>query len=361
MEGPMLVSFPIDELRSRRLPRAPSPLPSRRATWLAASLLMACGDSGEVGGGGQGGELVGGQGGEGGLGGQGGEGGAIPAIEPDLPPAFTLVSSYVDRDRAQFCWLESPADPDDPATPFPPGGLAFGKAQALTEELLPPGKDLELITITGDVSAERCRDLVDDPALFPDLEITSLGVAPKSVFETQRSLILAPTGCVGGDHAEKEATAICGPGYAASAPNPSLLFIQRSRLVDPTKIGFQVGSALGDIQAISIKLRPAVTDAEFAPIAGGVGPGTLVPFPPAHIFDEVTLGAATNFGIQVTGEGPPIELTLGEALTGSGDDALNITVGTNVALLVLGSRPGLGEGFWNPAKVIAWVTRPAAP
>ncbi|NUO47770.1 MAG: hypothetical protein HOV80_02820 [Polyangiaceae bacterium] len=294
--------------------------------------------------------------------GAGNEGGAPTIVEPDKPPKLTLVNGVIDQPAIQFCFLVSPPEAGDAATPFPETPLAYAKpvAFALPSDPIPAAGDVEVVVLTGALSAVGsvgCRELADDPVAIPDLIVQSLGVIPRDALEMQRSLLLVPTGCFAMGHDDAMTPLICGDAYEPDTPTPNILIGPMSRVVEFDAIGLQAANAIGGTSlTVDTGVVPATSPSERT-VGDDVGFGAILPFPPYRGLSSSELEGPSGAAIRTyldPGGTVNDEILLGEAMENGGLSAEDFQNGTNVVLLGVGPTPGSTEGpWWNPFTYVA--------
>lgn len=293
----------------------------------------------------------------GGGGAGGGEGGAPVVEEPDGPASMTIVNGIVDRDAMRMCFLKSPRDANDPAEPWPTGALEY--ATAATAPPLPEG-DVELVVLTGDldaIGASSCRELADDPGATEGLELLAIGVLPASAVTAPRSLLVAVTGCFGGeDHTTEMPQPICGAGYTPETPTPNVVIAPLSRVTDQLSVGIQIVNALTSAETVDGFMRPGFEGVQESVIAIDIAGGAAAPFPPSTVFSAASLGSASDAELRIVAfNGLPNDgaFSVGDAMDHGGLDGTAFANGENVALVAVGPSPGVGAGWWNDFAVVA--------
>ncbi len=294
--------------------------------------------------------------------GMGGEGGTSTIVEPDGPPKLTLVHGVVDQPELLFCFLESPPNASDAAAPFPAQPLPYARsvALALPGSPVPAAGDVEVAVIGGDltgVGGLGCRELYDDPTTAPGALVVSLGVVPRAVLDAQRSLLVVPTGCLGGPgHDHESATAVCGIGYTPDTPTPNVVFAPMSRYLDGTAIGLQVVHALsGTTQSVDVGLVPF--GGSERKVGKDVTFGEISPFPPSTLLSASDLEGLTGVAVRtylLPSGGLAEESVLADAAANGGLSPEDFKNGTNVVLLVVGPTPGVPAGpWWSGVQYVA--------
>ncbi len=290
-----------------------------------------------------------------------GGGGAPSIVEPDGPARWTIVNGVIDRDAIALCFLKSPADPSDAASPWPEADLAFarGASIALPGAPVPADTDIELVLLAGaldDLGTLDCRALADDPSAVAGLDVLSLGVLPAETVTRPRSLLFVPTGCLGGaGHEDALDDVVCGAGYAPDLPTPGLVVAPVSRLTNAERVGLQAVHA-SSAAPLDVFVTPVFDGAAPSLMAGGIVAGEAAPFPPFAPFSIADLGSGTGPHLTTMLEGnatPLHDSTFGEALA-LGDLAnADVANGKNLAFVAVGAPPGTAAGtWWRP---FTWV------
>jgi hypothetical protein len=283
--------------------------------------------------------------------GAGGQGGSGP-VEPDGPTRITFVNGTVDAPSVTFCFLPYPSGSLARA-PFPQGGLAFGHAMVLSDASpdLPPG-DALLLEIAGDVTpGTTCDDLAMDPAGYPELVITQIGVIPADALAMKKSFLFVTDGCVGGDptHTGPNDKLVCGVGYSPATPNPGLGVLTMSRITNPERVGIQVVNAVAAVQKLDLLLQPSFTGSVPSMIAPGAPVGGALPYPPYFglaVSDIGGAGGATLIGDVTMTPSMKATAALGDALAKGGLDTGAVANGKGIVLVAVGASPGVGAGPW---------------
>jgi len=312
---------------------------------------------------------VGGAGGAGAGSSEGGfsAGGSPPIIEPDGPPKLSVVNAIVDRGAMALCFLESPVAAGDEALPWPSDGIDYAHSATVSRPgaPVPGGVDIELVVLTGDLSAvggANCRDVADDPFGFAGLEVLSLGVVPGSTFLEPRSLLVAVTGCFGGEtHDGKALEAVCGPGYGPDNPTPGVVFAPLSRITSGLAVGLQVINATAAFDSIDVYARSSIDGMLEQPVAQMVVPGAAAPFPPSTAFSSMELAGPSTATLRsvVSNTTNQTELVLGDAMENGGVTAGDFINGKNIVLVAVGPSPGAALPTWS--NLFAFVALRADP
>ncbi len=122
---------------------------------------------------------------------------------------------------------------------------------------------------------------------------------PASVFTSEKSLLLAPIGCVGGPgHEGNNATLACGNTYTPSTPTVDLIALGMSRITVSSHIALQVVNASVALTASDIGITPSIQDAPNQPLATALPTGGIEPKPPFTKLTLNELGAPRSGGDQ---------------------------------------------------------------
>ncbi len=278
-------------------------------------------------------------------------GGAPQITEPDGPPALTVLHAIADRPAMQLCLLASPDDSGDDAAPWPSEPLVF--AQPAVAPPLPAASDVSILVLTGDLDAiggALCRDIRDDPTGFSGLEVLSLGIVTEADLSAPRSILLAITGCFGGEGHDGDALdLVCGPGYAPDAPTPGAIVAPLSRYPNIENIGFQAVNATSAGALIDVYGQSSFDGTPELTIATLVPPGGAAPFPPSTVFSAAELGMPRIASVRAQSDatGDSTTVLLGDAIDHGGISTEVFANGRNVALVAVGPAPGAPSASWH--------------
>jgi hypothetical protein len=277
-------------------------------------------------------------------------------MEPMGPTRLTVVNGINDYDAVLLCFL-----PGETPWPTAAGGLPFAAGQAVDlTSAIPQGADLAPWVIAGNLGAiagKTCTDTIalaqpGDGGPAPPIVAAPLGVIPKAVLASDRSLLLVPTGCMGGaGHDNAGAASGCGMGYSSQTPTTGVVFLGMSRITDPKHVALQVVSASPALPVMDVRLLPNVTNAMEVDVAPSLSQGAIEPFPP---FLGLTLAAFGQLsGVQIRAYQPqgssPISTTnLNDVLSTSAVGTAGFTNGASLVLVAVGATPGAAAGpFWH--------------
>lgn len=277
------------------------------------------------------------------------EGGAGP-IEPDGPNRLVVVHGIADRERIGFCFA-TPGGEGVDVPPFPEGGLDFAEARDLDVEVLPSSPDAVVMVVAGaegDLEGASCAELLDDPGESPALETFALGLVPAEALVAPRILVLAATGCMGGeDHENDLQEQACGEGYGPFSPTASLVAASPSRLASAGRVGFQsIGASLASAP-FDVRLRAGLNGDVFR-ITESLSWGASAPFPPYDGRDLASVGVPSQLGAVITLPGDEDTQLATFELADAADRAGIGTFAEGTAYTVgfVGPSPSLGEGPW---------------
>jgi hypothetical protein len=278
-------------------------------------------------------------------------------VEPPGPTRLTVVNGINDYDAVLLCFL-----PGEAPWPAAAGGLPFAAAQAVDlTSAIPQGADVTPWVVAGNlgvIAGKTCTDTIalaqpTDGGPAPPIVAAPLGVIPKAVLATPRSLLLVPTGCMGGPgHDNAGAVGGCGMGYSSQTPTTSVVFLGMSRITDPKHVALQVVSASPALPLMDVRILPNVMNAMEVDVAPSLSQGAIEPFPP---FVGLTLTAFGQLsGVQIRTYQPqttnPLSTTnLNDVLSASAVGTAGFINGAGLVLVAVGATPGAAAGpFWHP-------------
>ncbi|UQA61978.1 hypothetical protein [Polyangium aurulentum] len=296
---------------------------------------------------------AGGAGGEGG--GAGGEGGAGP-IEPDGSAKLTVVNGVNDYDAIELCFLPWPGGDD--VAPYPPGtaGLPFAHAAVISPDsgAVPADTDVYLHVIAGDLevtAGKGCAELVAG-AGGPAVVVQPLAVLPASALAAPRSLLLVPTGCLGGPtHTDPLEKAACGLAYSPSTPNPGLVAAAMSRLVKPGRVGLQAVHAAPPMPVTDVRVTPGIPGVMPLQIAPSLSSGAIGPFPSFGSLSRSEYGLIGEMQVHTfppNGAVASATVPFAQALAQGGMEEGDVLDGRGYTLVAVGALAGISAGpFWH--------------
>ncbi len=186
----------------------------------------------------------------------------------------------------------------------------------------------------------------------PPIVAAEIGVIPQSVFSSDRSLLLVPTGCMGGaGHDASGANIACGTGYTSTTPTTGVVLVGMSRLTDKAHVSLQVVNASTVLPTCDVGVVPNLNAATEAVVAPSLGPGAIGPSPPFAGLAITAFGPVG--GVQVDtyspgSETPSSSTKLGDLFAAGTVGAADFVDGAGLVLVAVGSAPGQAAGpFWH--------------
>ena len=280
--------------------------------------------------------------------------GGVP--EPTGPTALTVVNGINDYDAVRLCFL-----PGETPWPAAAGGLPFGTGQAVDlTAALPPGLDVTPWVVAGDLTAitgKTCTQILAlaqpvDGGAAPPVVAAPLGVIPKAVLASDKSLLLAPIGCMGGaGHDGPGSSTGCGMGYSSQTPTTGVVFLAMSRITSPTRVSLQMVSASVTFPALDFRVQPSQANAKEAVVAPLLAQGGIGPTPPFEDLALSDFGPLPTVQLRTYGQGngsPTSTTMLSDVLAGSAVGTAGFKNGAGLVLVAVGGSPGAAAGsFWH--------------
>jgi len=280
-----------------------------------------------------------------------GQGGGV--VEPEGSLRITVANGVVDQPAVQLCFIPYPQGGGS-IDPWPSGGMPFGRAATVEDPaaVAPPGVDVFVHAVGGDLGAvagASCDELTSGAAPL-GVSVAPLALIPAAVFEANKSLLLVPAGCMGGDgHEDEQQEQACGAGYSLESPNPTIVGVSMSRIQNPGRVGFQVVQASAAASIFDVYLTrgfPGSTDTLLGPLLSF---GAILPYPPFAAYTAADLGPVAEVMLTTFLENsavPTSEISLGDVLTNSGLAADDVGGGQGHVLVAVGAAPGAPSGSW---------------
>jgi hypothetical protein len=245
---------------------------------------------------------------------------------------------------------------DPPPVPADEKGLAFGASLVVDPQnaAIPSEKDLWVHAVAGDLAktaGKNCNVLTTGPAIA-GVVVAPIAVIPASAFSAERSLLVVPSGCMGGpghtDPAEKQA---CGETYSPDTPYPGLLAAGMSRLTKAGAMSIQAAHAAPGMPTVDVRILSGIEGTMPNQIAPSLTAGEVGPFPPSQELSRVKLGSLADTQIATF---TPNQLDqssvspLLDALGRGGIDQTDFDDGRGFTLVAVGAAPGIPAGpFWH--------------
>jgi hypothetical protein len=273
---------------------------------------------------------------------------------PSGPTRLTIVNGVNDYDAVRFCFL-----PNDTPWPSAAGGLPFGRARVVDLATdLPADSDITAWVFTGNLAAaagKTCTEILalaqDPDAGAPPVLAAPIGVIPKSVLASNKSMLLAPTGCMGGPgHDDQNGIYVCGAGYSSTTPTLGVALLAMSRITDPAKVTLQIVNA-ATMPASDVRILPGITEAKEVPVVAMLPQGAIGPTPPFTMLAAGEYGALDLAQIETFTPGGATatsKTTLQTARAASDVGTAGLVNGASLVLVAVGSQPGFAAGaFWH--------------
>ena len=326
-----------------------------------------------------------------------GEGGSTTTTtttpEPSGPTKLTVLNGINDYDAIRVCFVPYPEGPEVDPWPSSPAGLAFKKAVTVDppSSLSVGGADVQPHVLAGDLSAIAGMSCSEALALAasggggggaggsggsggsggagggqgapPPIVVSAMPVIPASVFEAEKSLLLAFFGCIGGpDHADGTEGLGCGFSFTPTTPTASLTLVAMSRITDPDKISLQFVHASAAMQPSDIRITPGFDNVVDVPVAKALALGGLGPKPPFTGLARVDYGSLSKVALKTFAPNdvyPTSALFLQDALANGGLQDTAFQNGASFTIVAIGGYPGVSfPSFWRP---FTYVMIPSDP
>jgi hypothetical protein len=286
--------------------------------------------------------------------------------EPKGPTRVTIVNGVNDYDAIRVCFLPYPAG-DAAAKPWPSAasGLPFARGAVLDLATdIPAGTDVRPTIFAGDLTKIAGKTCVEAAALaladggdagadIP-LVMADLAVLPAQVFTSEKSLLLAPIGCIGGPgHEDPSAGLACGFNYSPTTPTVDLIALGMSRKTEANHVALQVVNASVALQPTDIGITSAIQESMSLPLATMLPTGGIEPKPP---FTKLTLNEygpldKVSLKTYLPGQGMMFvtsDTPMSEAFQNGTVSSVQVENGGGYVLVAVGSYPNIPAGaFWH--------------
>lgn len=305
--------------------------------------------------------------------------------EPAGPTKLTIVNGINDYDAIRVCFVPYPGAAQVDPWPASPAGLAFGKAIQVDppSSLAPGGTDVQPHVLAGDLSAIAGMSCDEALALAasgsgsggtggatgsggsggaggtggsqpppPPIVVSPMPVVPATVFQEEKSLLLAFFGCMGGPgHADGTEGLGCGFAYTPEAPTASLTLVAMSRIQDPSKVSLQFLHASTAMPTSDIRIAPGFDNVVDVPVVKSIALGGLAPKPPFAGLARADYGSLPKVAIKTFAPNsaqPTSTVLLQDAFTNGGIDTSTFENGSNFTIVAVGGYPGVAiPSFWH--------------
>ena len=294
-----------------------------------------------------------------------GPGSGAGGAEPVGPTRVTIVNGVNDYDAIRVCFIPYPGG-DAAAKPWPAAasGLPFARGAVLDLATdIPAGTDVRPTIFAGDlakIAGMTCNQAAavalaeSGDAGLQTLVAAELAVLPAQVFTSEKSLLLAPIGCIGGPgHEGPSAALACGFSYTPATPTIDLIALGMSRKTEPNHVALQVVNASVALQPTDIGITSAIQQSMSLPLATMLPTGGIEPKPP---FTKLTLNEygpldKVSLKTYLPGQGTMFvtsDTPLGEAFQNGTVSSLQVENGGGYVLVAVGAYPNIPAGdFWH--------------
>lgn len=294
-------------------------------------------------------------------GGTGGTGGGGVDAGPQGPTELTIVNGVNDYEAIRICFLPHPGG-DPTATPWPPSALGMSFASSMVVDpissAVPMGTDVRPWIIAGDLAQAAGKTCAQILAMAggdagSPLIATPLAVLPAAVFDSHKSVLLVPAGCLGGPgHSAGGATLGCGNSYSIVNPTPSLAVVGMSRLTDPNKVSFQYVDASVAMPESDVWMTPGYDGSVDSLLGNAITFGSIEPSPPFKQFSLNDLGPVSKVAVKTFQPNTTFSTStvlMSEIFAAGGaigeSDFVN---GAGIVMVAVGAYPGVAAGpFWH--------------
>ena len=285
-------------------------------------------------------------------------GGAGGDPEPDGPTVVSVVNGVVDADAVRLCFASFPSG--ESVDPWPSsGGLGFARTGRIDpiNPTIPAGTDVQVFVLGGDLAQTTGKTCTQALALAgasdaaPALHVSTTGVLPASVFESERSLLISLYGCLGApEHTHEAADQICGAGYAPEAPNVAMAVGFLSRQTSPSHVGMQFVHASAATAPSYLKVGPGIDGAVATMAVSQWSLGAIAPYPPYWYYSRATLGTVGEATLELSTNvsTPEHRASFADALDNSELEASDLVDELGFAFVMVGaaSTMALEPGAW---------------
>jgi hypothetical protein len=293
-------------------------------------------------------------------GGTGGAGGSI--VEPAGDTKLTIVNGIIDYPAIRLCFL-----PGDAPWPADAAGLPFAGSAVVASisSALPTSADVTPWVIAGDLTQTAGKTCAQILAVAganadggPPLVARALAVIPSLVWDSHRSLLLVPDGCLGGPgHDDPSAKLACGQGYTPATPTAGVTLVGMSRL-QSSNVSLQAASASPALPELDVSLVPNLMGAMPVVVAPALSPGAIGPKPPFTALTLNGLGPLDGVQIQTFAPGTTTASSttlFSDVFAHGGPGGVILSNGDDATLVAVGAAPGLPTAQWWHALTFALV------
>ena len=283
-----------------------------------------------------------------------GTGGTGGDPEPAGTLKLTVVNGVNDYYAIRLCFL-----PNDAPWPASQNGLPFARSAVVTSvsTVVPIDGDVTPWVIAGDLSLTEGKTCTQILALASGADAGTssliarpLAVIPKVVWASNRSLLLVPTGCLGGfGHESANGPLACGTGYTGSSPTAGITLVSMSRIEDAGHVSLQAVNASTALPEVDVALLPSLTNATPKIVAPSLTQGAIAPKPPFAALTVTEMGPLDAVQIQTYVPGTmslSSTVPLAKVFANGGPGAAAVANGASFVLVAVGAGPGLPTAEW---------------
>lgn len=281
---------------------------------------------------------------------------------PPGPTELTIVNGVADYDAIRICFVPYPEGPGGFPWPSAPTGLAFAGAQVIDriDQVITSDVDVRPHVLAGDLAETAGKSCDEILALNePALVVAPLAVLPASVFTSGKSVLLVPTGCLGGPgHTDPGEVLGCGLNYTEDTPTAGLVALGMSRQTDQGSVSFQVVHASAPMPVVDVGITPGFDAAPESKLAYMLSPGAIDPQPPFAGLNFAELGILSQVKLKTYAPGdtyPTSAVLFQSVFANDGLGESDIVNGEGLVLVAVGGHPGVPAGPWWNAHTYVMV------
>lgn len=281
---------------------------------------------------------------------------------PPGPTELTIVNGVADYNAIRICFMPYPEGPGGMPWPAAAGGLAFAGARVIDriDQVIPPDVDVRPHVIAGDLAetaGKSCDEILalNEPALL----VAPLAVLPAPVFASGESVLLVPTGCLGGPgHTDPGEVLGCGLNYTENTPTAGLVALGMSRQAAPGAVSLQVVHASAAMNVVDVGITPGFDASPESRLAVELSVGAIDPDPPFAGLTFAELGILGQVKLKTYNPGDPYPTSAVLFQSVFANDGLgesDVVNGEAFVLVAVGGHPGLPAGPWWNAHTYVMV------
>jgi hypothetical protein len=216
---------------------------------------------------------------------------------------------------------------------------------------------VQIYVLGGDLTQTTGKTCTEALALAgssdagPTLHVSTTGVLPASVFDSERSLLISLYGCLGGaEHTHQETDQICGTGYAPDAPNVAMAAGFLSRQTSPSHVGMQFVHASAATAPSYLKIGPGIDGAVATMAVTQWTLGAIAPYPPYWQYSRAALATVDEATLELSTDAstPEHRASFAEALANSELQASDLVDELGFTFVMVGAASTMAPepGAW---------------